>query len=224
MIPLLPPKGYLFVGVSESLFDCGPEFKAQAHCKGTFYQPNLQRQPAMQNVTSPQLPFAQNQSPFPTAGRRWIFVSLRCCKLLSSWSWLRFCSESCLRQKQILAVMHCGGPHKRHIIKRSVNLRRNCIVSTRYRLLLSPRKRLSRMPMGGLVRSNHRVGIGNLVINKTIRNGRCGRRSGERSYGARILGSETRQEFRSLRNSRKSWRLSLRVKNQLPQWSIWTDH
>lgn len=70
MIPLLPPKGYLFVGVSESLFDCGPEFKAQAHCKGTFYQPNLQRQPAMQTVASPQVPFSQNQSPFPPAGRR----------------------------------------------------------------------------------------------------------------------------------------------------------
>lgn len=41
MLPLMPRYGYLFVGVSESLFDCGPEFKAMAHCKSTFYQPNL---------------------------------------------------------------------------------------------------------------------------------------------------------------------------------------
>lgn len=41
MLPLLPTNGYLFVGVSESLFDCGPEFRPLAHCKGTFYQPNL---------------------------------------------------------------------------------------------------------------------------------------------------------------------------------------
>ncbi|MCU0710685.1 MAG: protein-glutamate O-methyltransferase CheR [Pirellula sp.] len=40
MLPLLPAYGYLFVGGSETLFDCGPEFKAQSHCKGTFYQPN----------------------------------------------------------------------------------------------------------------------------------------------------------------------------------------
>jgi len=40
MLPLLPTYGYLFVGGSETLFDCGPEFKAQSHCKGTFYQPN----------------------------------------------------------------------------------------------------------------------------------------------------------------------------------------
>ena len=41
MLPLMPKYGYLFVGVSESLFDCGPEFKALAHCKSTCYQPNL---------------------------------------------------------------------------------------------------------------------------------------------------------------------------------------
>lgn len=41
MLPLMPKYGYLFVGVSESLFDCGPEFKALTHCKSTFYQPNL---------------------------------------------------------------------------------------------------------------------------------------------------------------------------------------
>ncbi|MEQ1829061.1 MAG: protein-glutamate O-methyltransferase CheR [Pirellula sp.] len=40
MLPLLPTYGYLFVGVSEALFDCGPEFKPQYHCKSTFYQPN----------------------------------------------------------------------------------------------------------------------------------------------------------------------------------------
>lgn len=40
LLPLLPPYGYLFVGGSETLFDCGPEFKAQYHCNGTFYQPN----------------------------------------------------------------------------------------------------------------------------------------------------------------------------------------
>jgi chemotaxis protein methyltransferase CheR len=41
MLPLLPKYGYLFVGVSESLFDCGPEFKPMFHCKSTFYQPNM---------------------------------------------------------------------------------------------------------------------------------------------------------------------------------------
>jgi chemotaxis protein methyltransferase CheR len=41
MLPLMPSNGYLFVGVSESLFDCGPEFKPQYHCKSTFYQPNM---------------------------------------------------------------------------------------------------------------------------------------------------------------------------------------
>jgi len=44
MLPLMPKYGYLFVGASESLFDCGPEFKAMAHCKSTFYQPNLPQQ------------------------------------------------------------------------------------------------------------------------------------------------------------------------------------
>jgi chemotaxis protein methyltransferase CheR len=41
MLPLLPKYGYLFVGVSESLFDCGPEFKPRYHCKSTFYQPHM---------------------------------------------------------------------------------------------------------------------------------------------------------------------------------------
>jgi chemotaxis protein methyltransferase CheR len=41
MLPIMPRHGYLFVGVSESLYDCGPEFKPQHHCKSTFYQPNL---------------------------------------------------------------------------------------------------------------------------------------------------------------------------------------
>jgi chemotaxis protein methyltransferase CheR len=43
LLPLLSEYGYLFVGASESLFDCGPEFQPQAHCRSTFYQPNLQR-------------------------------------------------------------------------------------------------------------------------------------------------------------------------------------
>jgi chemotaxis methyl-accepting protein methylase len=39
----MPIHGYLFVGASESLLDCGPEFQPRAHCRGTFYQPNLVR-------------------------------------------------------------------------------------------------------------------------------------------------------------------------------------
>ncbi len=46
MLKLMPKYGYLFVGVSESLFDCGPEFKPLYHCKSTFYQPNLTVLPA----------------------------------------------------------------------------------------------------------------------------------------------------------------------------------
>ncbi len=41
MMPHLVPFGYLFVGASESLLDCGPEFKPMAHCRSTFYRPNL---------------------------------------------------------------------------------------------------------------------------------------------------------------------------------------
>jgi chemotaxis protein methyltransferase CheR len=37
----LTPTGYLFVGASESLFDLGPRFAAQNHCRASFYQPNL---------------------------------------------------------------------------------------------------------------------------------------------------------------------------------------
>ena len=59
MLPLLPQTGYLFVGVSESLFDCGPEFKAQAHCKGTYYQPNLPKLPATQTMSTGQVTSSQ---------------------------------------------------------------------------------------------------------------------------------------------------------------------
>ncbi len=38
---ILMPFGYMFVGASESLLDCGPEFKPMAHCRSTFYRPNL---------------------------------------------------------------------------------------------------------------------------------------------------------------------------------------
>lgn len=41
MLPSLQSYGYVFVGVSESLVDCGPEFKPQTYNKATFYQPNL---------------------------------------------------------------------------------------------------------------------------------------------------------------------------------------
>ena len=41
MLKLMPRYGTLFVGASESLFDCGPEFRPMQHCKSTFYQPNL---------------------------------------------------------------------------------------------------------------------------------------------------------------------------------------
>jgi chemotaxis protein methyltransferase CheR len=65
MLPLLPQTGYLFVGVSESLFDCGPEFKAQAHCKGTYYQPNLPKLPAKQTMAAynPAQAIALTQAP-----------------------------------------------------------------------------------------------------------------------------------------------------------------
>ena len=36
----MTPKGYLFVGSSESLSDLGPNFGAQQHCRSVFYQPN----------------------------------------------------------------------------------------------------------------------------------------------------------------------------------------
>ncbi len=36
----LTPKGYLFVGSSESLSDLGPQFAPQHHCRTVFYQPN----------------------------------------------------------------------------------------------------------------------------------------------------------------------------------------
>jgi chemotaxis protein methyltransferase CheR len=41
MIPILVPFGYLFVGASESLIDCGPEFRPMAHCRSTFYRPSM---------------------------------------------------------------------------------------------------------------------------------------------------------------------------------------
>ncbi len=37
----LAQDGYLFVGSSESLIDLGAEFLPQAHCRSTFYRPNL---------------------------------------------------------------------------------------------------------------------------------------------------------------------------------------
>jgi len=45
MLKLMPRYGTLFVGASESLFDCGSEFKPMYHCKSTFYQPNLTAPP-----------------------------------------------------------------------------------------------------------------------------------------------------------------------------------
>lgn len=48
LLDVMPAHGYLFVGASESLFDCGPEFRPLAHCRTTFYQPNLtQRSPSV---------------------------------------------------------------------------------------------------------------------------------------------------------------------------------
>ncbi|MCA9190903.1 MAG: protein-glutamate O-methyltransferase CheR [Planctomycetales bacterium] len=38
---VMSPEAYLFVGASESLLGLGPEFQPQAHCKATFYRPNL---------------------------------------------------------------------------------------------------------------------------------------------------------------------------------------
>lgn len=39
---VLAADGYLFVGASESLIELGPEFQPMAHCRSTFYRPNLQ--------------------------------------------------------------------------------------------------------------------------------------------------------------------------------------
>lgn len=39
-LPIMQPYGYLFVGVSESLLDCGSEFKPISSNKATYYQPN----------------------------------------------------------------------------------------------------------------------------------------------------------------------------------------
>ncbi len=39
---VLAGDGYLFVGASESLIELGPEFQPMAHCRSTFYRPNLQ--------------------------------------------------------------------------------------------------------------------------------------------------------------------------------------
>lgn len=64
MLPILNKDGYLFVGVSESLFDCGPEFKPQSHCRGAFYQPHL----SMQSLQTPAtLVQAKSNSPFSSS-------------------------------------------------------------------------------------------------------------------------------------------------------------
>ena len=54
MLPILQKDGYLFVGVSESLFDCGPEFKPQSHCRGAFYQPHLTMQSLQPALATPE--------------------------------------------------------------------------------------------------------------------------------------------------------------------------
>ncbi len=64
MLPILHKDGYLFVGVSESLFDCGPEFKPQSHCRGAFYQPHL----TMQSLQTPATPVqGKSNSPFSSS-------------------------------------------------------------------------------------------------------------------------------------------------------------
>ncbi|MCA9261514.1 MAG: protein-glutamate O-methyltransferase CheR [Planctomycetales bacterium] len=45
MIGTMAPTGYLFVGASENLADCGPEFKAEMHCRSVFYRPRLVNNP-----------------------------------------------------------------------------------------------------------------------------------------------------------------------------------
>lgn len=42
----LKPDGYLFVGSSENLTDCGPNFLPQHHCRAVFYRPNQPAAPA----------------------------------------------------------------------------------------------------------------------------------------------------------------------------------
>ncbi len=37
------PHGWLFVGATENLMDCGPEWIPQTHCRATVYQPNAPR-------------------------------------------------------------------------------------------------------------------------------------------------------------------------------------
>jgi chemotaxis protein methyltransferase CheR len=38
---IMSREAYLFVGASESLLDLGPAFRPHAHCRSTFYRPNL---------------------------------------------------------------------------------------------------------------------------------------------------------------------------------------
>ncbi len=69
MLKLMPQNGTLFVGASESLFDCGPEFRPMQHCKSTFYQPNLLALPpgtihtASPTITRPPSPGVPLQTP-----------------------------------------------------------------------------------------------------------------------------------------------------------------
>lgn len=68
MLKLMPRYGTLFVGASESLFDCGPEFKPMYHCKSTFYQPNLTAPPPGSIVrdTTPPIPVRSGPTAVPS--------------------------------------------------------------------------------------------------------------------------------------------------------------
>ena len=68
MLKLMPRYGTLFVGASESLFDCGPEFKPMYHCKSTFYQPNLIAPPPGSIIrdTTPPIPVRSGPTAVPS--------------------------------------------------------------------------------------------------------------------------------------------------------------
>ena len=68
MLKWMPRYGTLFVGASESLFDCGPEFKPMYHCKSTFYQPNLTAPPpgSIIRETKSPTPVVPKYSPIKT--------------------------------------------------------------------------------------------------------------------------------------------------------------
>lgn len=62
---VLTPEGHLIAGASESLFDCGPEFRPKNHCGAMVYQPNLTAStlPKPMPATASALPVAPTTAP-----------------------------------------------------------------------------------------------------------------------------------------------------------------